>query len=186
MTLARVDLESFEDGTNLEPEGNADFKLGFEAGLAEAKASDTAALGNATQAISTTLADMTFGYTEARVLLLERIRPLLAQVAEVMLPQIAQDSFAAHLVDVLFADFNAATEAPIQISLGPTAIDHISTALSDTSDNYVFVVDPTLVEGQALLKNADTQTMIDLPALTLALQTALNGLDTLKESPSNG
>jgi len=186
MTLVRIDLEKFDDGVSLEPEENADFKLGFEAGQANARASDTAALARATEAISATLSDMDFGYTEARVLLLEQIRPLLTQVAEAILPQIAQESFATHLVDVLFADFELATKEPTKITLSPSAIDHVRTALSGTSENFVFDADANLTEGQALLKNGNVQIMVDLPALTLDLQNALNGLETLQRSPLNG
>ncbi|MDC0116170.1 hypothetical protein OAH97_01675 [Octadecabacter sp.] len=186
MSFASIDLENFDDGVTPEPEESAEFKLGFEAGQAEALESNAAALTHATEAISATLADMAFGYTEARVMLLNRVRPLLAQVADVVLPQIAQDSFAAHLVEVLFADFETATTEPIRITLNPIAIKHVSSALSEVAENFVFVADTALTDGQALLENAGTEIMIDLPALSLALHNALNGLETLKRSSSHG
>lgn len=185
MTLSRMTLESFEPADALPPEQSAEYQRGFQTGLMAAQQSEAADIRHSIEGIASTLSDMAFGYAEARIFLLNRIRPLLVQVAESVLPQIAQDTFAAHLVDVLHNDFATLVSEPIRISVNPSVIDTLSGALGDTS-NFVVIADSELNSGQAVLKNPDTQIMIDLPALVLALQTALSGLEPLERIQSNG
>lgn len=186
MTLSRVTLEQFDDGTATRPNDSADYTRGFEEGLAAARGSAEVELSHSMSEISSTLADMSFGYEEASRLLLDRIRPLLTQVSEALLPQLANESFTAHLVEVLQADFESTVGEPIQIFVHPTAVEQLTDDLSDTTNAFVFVPDPTLTHGQAILKNPESQIMIDLPALTQALQTALNGLEPFERTQSNG
>lgn len=186
MTESRVTLESFEDGSFGEPKESAEYKRGFVAGTEAAQAGEEAKLTQATAGIASALSDMAFGYSEARVQLMERIRPLLAQVAETVLPHLAREGFAAHLVDVLSRDFEQALNGPVQISVHPDAVTHLGQSLAGVSDNFCFCGDDTLSVGQALLKNEDANVMIDLPALILALQTALNGHEPLERSQPHG
>jgi hypothetical protein len=182
----KVELESFDDGPVAERRESAEYLRGFAAGTEKALSGQTAKLARATQDISATLSDMAFGYAEARVQILNRTRPLLTQVAEVIVPQIAQESFALHLVDVLERDFNAASEEPLRIAVHPDIAEHLARNMADRSDTFFIVGDPTLIDGQALLRQSDTHIIIDLPALTQALQTALNGLESRERSQSNG
>ncbi|MCF2871593.1 hypothetical protein L0664_11005 [Octadecabacter sp. G9-8] len=186
MTLSRVSLESFEDSPAVPPKESIEFKKGFAAGIKSAEQTETANLTRATEGIDATLSDMAFGFAEARLQILERLRPLLAQISETILPQIAKDSFADHLVDVLARDFKQVAASPVQIAVHPEAVDHLQTVLTAHSDNFSFIGDATLTDGQALLRSDTTHILIDIHALTLALQTALNGLEPLERTQSNG
>lgn len=186
MTLSQVTLECFDDGEGAAPQQSAEFKRGFEAGVAAMKEADTAKQAEATSAVSSTLADMRFGYAEARLALLDRIRPLLVQVAEAVLPEVVQDTFSLHLVDTLMRDFETLTGQPVQIAVSPAAVEPLKASLRDLSDDFVFVPDANLIDGQAVVKSAQRQIMIDLPALMLALQTALCGLDSLERTRTHG
>jgi flagellar biosynthesis/type III secretory pathway protein FliH len=185
MTLTRVTLERFEDTTTEVPK-SADYIRGFADGERAAQNSDAAQLTTAVESVASTLSDMAFGYEEARVQLLEKIRPLLVQLSEAVLPGLALETFSAHLIDVITRDFEAATKRPIQISVPPDTADYLEGVLSGHDGNFTFVGDIELTKGQALLHDGDTHILIDFPALILALQTALNGVEPLERSLSNG
>jgi len=186
MTILGIELEVFEDDTAPAPRESFDYKRGFEAGVASCNDTNEANLAAAVADISSTLSDMTFGYAEVRVQLLERIRPLLCQVADAILPEIAKESFAAHLVETLTSHIEETAMLPVQIAVNPEAVDYLTSALSSHAGDFTFVANERLTDGQAILQNSDSHVMIDLSALTLALQTALNGLEPPERNTSNG
>jgi len=184
MSFSHINLERFDDGIKSAQEKNADYKRGFSDGLAQATESDTAKRTQSITQVSSTLSDMSFGYEEARVNILRNLKSLLGQISEVVLPQIAKDTFGAHLLDVVESNFLMATDESIQISVAPNLV----AALCNTHDEKRFSIipDASLIEGQALIQETETQILLDLPALTLALQTALNGLELPERTQSNG
>ena len=122
MTLSRITLESFDDAlAGPAPAQSADFKKGVEAGVEQAEKALAAQQIQALSDIHATLDDMAFGYAEARDELLGQIRPVLAQVAETILPTLAQESFAAHLTDALQRAYFITADA----GLARVSVDHI-------------------------------------------------------------
>jgi hypothetical protein len=184
LTSSRVTLESFEGDAATDIAQSADYKRGLTDGLAQAETSQNADLYRSIGEISSTLADMTFGYEEARRHVFERLHPLLGQITEAILPLIALETFGAHLTDVIEAEFQTAAGAPIMIAVACDLVQALNR--SATGDQFTFVGDPTLSAGQALIRQDDTHILLDLPALTLALQSALNGLERPERTQSHG
>lgn len=186
MSFARVTLESFESGGAFPPKEGPDYQRGFKDGVEFAAQSDAAAVRAAVSDMSATLSDMTFGFTEARLHLLDRIRPILAQIAEALLPDIAREVFAAHLVETLLQSFEAAADQPIQIAVAPSDLAAVGSALASADGRIRLQGDAGLAIGQAVLCRDETHILIDLPALTGALQTALLGLEPSERTLANG
>jgi len=184
LTPTRVTLESFEADGMSGVEESSDYKRGFAAGLLESEASNAANLAAAVAEISSTLRDMAFGYEEARLHVLERLRPLLGQLAEAILPQIAKETFGAHLAGVVEDAFETASSAPITIAVPPDVMS--SLADSKVAKQFDFVADPALSAGQALIGQGDIHVLLDLAALTTELQAVLNGIEHSERTLSHG
>ncbi len=184
MTSSVVTLESFEIDDPADIEQSAEYNRGLADGLAQAEASQNADLARSVERISSSLTDMAFGYEEARLHVLERLRPLLRQTSEAILPIIARETFGTHLIDVIEVEFQTAASAPIMISVARDLVETLNSTV--TGDLFTFVADQTLDVGQALLCQDNTHILLDLPALTLALQSALNGLERPERIQSHG
>ena len=183
MSPSRIILESFDDETGrAAPYLSAEYKSGFEAGTLIAEEKSAAQHAQALDDIKGILRDMAFGYAEARRELLDQIRPILAQVAEVILPALAQETFSAHLIETLETTFRDATLEAVQVSVAPNMI----ALLEDAETAFPISSDPALEPGQALLRRCDTHIMIDLPTLTAALQEALRGLEATQRTHAHG
>lgn len=185
MTLGRITLESFETDSSSTQKDSADYLRGYNDGLAHVAETQASELTSTAADIAATLNDMTFGFAEARVHILDRIRPLLAQIAETVLPEIVKETFAEHLIETLNRYFDTAMEEPIEITVSPEAFDLLQASLSPQIGNFSFVADTSVTSGQAILHHNSEHIMIDLPALLSTLQDALNGLESSERIQSN-
>lgn len=183
MTLSNVTLECFDDGDgSTVPPASPDFVRGFEAGKLHAMQDIQSQRQMAVADVSATLGDMAFGYAEARGALLEQIHPLMVQIGELILPEIAKETFAAHFCDTLTRAFQDATDQKIEVAVAPDMIAEVPT------DGSVFtlIADPEMDLGQARLRRDDSHILIDFPTLLEDLQTALRGLDLTQRTHANG
>ncbi|MBU2992371.1 hypothetical protein Q4555_09325 [Octadecabacter sp. 1_MG-2023] len=183
MTASHITLECFDVGEDEDAfPPSADYKKGFEAGCLHAENSIAAKQQQSMTDVAAALSDMTFGYTEARGILLEQIQPLLVQISGLILPQIAMHCFSEFLIETMEQAFSEATDQAIEVAVEPSIVGDLH--LDNEAVNII--PDPTMEHGQARLRRKDTHVMIDLPALLDALQTALHGLDLTKRTHSNG
>jgi len=187
MISSPLSFEDFDTDAAFEPIESAEFLRGVEEGLARAGVSTAAQEATALSEIAAVLGDMEFGFAEARQQLAGALHPLILQVADSILPEIARETFAGHLADAVTQTFLNAASCPVSIRVAPTFADRLTKALSvNQNATFVFIEDAALVPGQAILQNGDIHEMLDLPALTSALQTALHGLATPERNASNG
>lgn len=186
MTLSPVTLESFEDEGPLPAPESADFKRGFEAGVAAADESRDAATARAIQDLSSTLHDMNFGFEEARVHLMTRLRPLLTQLSEAALPEILHLSFGAFLNETIETHFSDLAQESLTISVTTDVANHLMAGPLSENPRFRFVADPSLEAGQAIIKGGDAHVLLDLPSLLHSLQTALSGLETQQGMENHG
>ncbi len=186
MSLSRITLESFDDDSEGPPPESEDYLRGFSEGVRQAEARQDNALNEGIINIAATLADMSFGFAEARLLILDRVRPLLAQIAETVLPDVLEQTFAAHVIEVLERDFDTAMDQPVSIAIAPELHDKIQDQLPHASGSFQLISDPNVASGHAIVQSGGTQIMIDMPSLLSDLQTALHGLEQSERTISNG
>lgn len=186
MSLSRVTLESFDDADDSPKVESREYLRGYRDGIAEVEARQKVNLDDAVANIAAALSDMSFGFAEARLHTLDRLRPLLAQIAETALPDILGEVFSDHLVEVLQNAFDEASRAPISVAVAPDARAAIESRLNQNGGSFRLVGDPTVGMGQAILQRDETQIMIDTSSLLEDLQAALHGLEHSERTLSNG
>ena len=186
MTFERINLESFERDGPAEPQESADYKRGYEAAMSATEQSRAEATALALVELSSTLNDMAFGFEEARAHLSARLHGLLIQLGDVALPQILQDSFGAHLNEVVEQHFDTLAGAPIRIAVTPDVEAELNHADSSPHSQFHFVADPSLTTGQALIHDGDAHVMLDLPSLLETLQSTLSSFDSFERTEKHG
>lgn len=186
MTFASITLENFEEAPQPEPESE-EYRLGFEAGQQSALALAEADRVAAINAASATLADMAFSFVEAQTLVEQMLRPLVVQLAEVALPSLLQDSFGAHLTEVIMNEFELMTAERLVVHINPEAASALEASMPpEITAKFTFKEDPQLDAGQALITQSGRNVIVDLPGLTEELQQALLGLSTDERATSHG
>ncbi len=159
-----------------EPDGpSPDWYAGHAAGRAEAAATAAAAQDALDTAFVQRLEDMAFGHAEARSLLMAELVPLFETLSSTLLPALADDVLAAHLVDAL--------EAAARDDLGQKIVLRVSSrdvvAISDrlaAYDRLPFVCrsDPALPPGSVILSGGTFESCLDTARLTDGLGAILS------------
>ena len=184
MNTSRINLEQFEgDGARMLTE-SLDYQRGKADGIVHAEALKSAKIAQSIGEVSSVLNDMTFGYEEARHHILEQMQPLVRQISDKILPEIAKAVFGAHLIEVIDFELQKSASLPVQIGVAPDILQELEDLKN--YDRCVFVSDSNLTDNQAVIQQNDVEVLLDIPALILALQTTLNGLESPKRSISDG
>lgn len=186
MTSNRINLEQFELDGLAPSQETPEFLRGYAQGKAETletlEARETASL----EELASMVGDMTFGYEDARQAVLAKLQPMLAQLAEVIVPKVLRETFASHLADHILEQFDDASTASFRVEVHPDQYQTIKARLSGLKGPVEFVGNPELTPGQAILDTNPTPVFLDLTALEAALQAALHGLETSERKLSNG
>lgn len=184
--MTSLSLERFDDHDQADPPQSAEFQKGFKAGQAalcdSLQTRQTEELG----AISSTLADMTFGFEEARQHLLSALAPLMAQVIDEIIPAILKDTFALHLEDVVQGMCVDAFETPVKINVSPQMFETLSAATLDIPPQFALTADPAIADGQAVITSEHASLIMDHHALFEGLRVALRSPEITERKTDNG
>lgn len=191
MILRAVSLEEFNpdaDGTGTDqPRRDPAFDAGYEAGYQDASAKTEQEQTALRHSFVAALEDLHFTQTEARTHVLSALQPLLRQLVEQTVPQILSDGFSAHLIGVLSAAAEEAVQGPLTLLVPPAQIAAAEAALTGLPDDlFTLKPDAALEPDTALIIGWDSETLLDLSALTTALQTALSGLLLPERTQTHG
>lgn len=184
MNTSRIQLEKFEGDNASTQFESSEYRRGKADGLVQAEADNSTKIAQSISEISSTLSDMAFGYEEARHHILGQLQPLVRQISDKVLPNIAKVGFGAHLSEFINLELEKSASLPIQIGVAPDVLQTLDDL--DDYDHCVFVSDPKLQDGQAVIQQKHVEVFLDIPSLILDLQTALNGLESPERSTSNG
>jgi len=192
--MSRLFLEDFSDheaGPQIDPEPptidaeeirlNA-YEEGYRAGWDDASAAEAAARTRIGADFEKTLQELSFGYHEARVHVLEALEPLLSVMVERVLPELARWGLAPKVVEI--AREMAETEAgrPLQLQVCPENREALEELVgADPGLPLRIVDDPGLGPGQAVLRGGAAEREIDIDGMLAAIRSALNDFMTTEE-----
>lgn len=171
-----------------EPAPPPAWQEGFEAGLAQARAEAEAYEATLSAALAQTLADLSFGPAEARLLLLAQLRPLFDALLRGLLPALAQRSLVPRLIEMLMEGAERDLTIPQRMFVPTGQRAPLLAAAADLSfETFEIVEDPTLRPGEARLSAAGGETQLDLDRLVEEAGAALSALlDATDRSASHG
>lgn len=177
-------FEVIEGGAAAGP--SEDWREGHAAGMAEALAAsrfDQAALS---EALVQRLADMSFGYHEARGHLIASLAPLFTQLIEAFVPRLGRAMLVPFLAESLAEAAGAALDGPITLRVSEAEHDAIAAALAGAAQlPFALRADPALTPGQALLDSGAGESALDIDALIGEAQGILASLLDVSQQRSN-
>ncbi|OOY09168.1 hypothetical protein BMI89_09480 [Thioclava sp. F36-7] len=193
----RLKLESFEPNSaeageialppaELEEAKLAAFETGYQAGWDDAVAAQNAETARLHADLGRNLKALGFTYHEARQHMLDALQPLLVEICGKLLPELSRASLGPVVAEQLMPIAEDLCATPITVVGNPIALPQVQEALAPRADlPLVFAAEPSLGEGQVYLRFADTETRVDLDAVTAAISRAVTTYftATAKEKP---
>ncbi|MBC7131927.1 MAG: flagellar biosynthesis protein [Roseovarius sp.] len=183
MSIAHL-LEEFGDageGTEramtdvaLEEERLAAFEKGYQAGWDDAVRAQSEEGHRITADLAQNLQDLRFTYEEAYSAVMAALRPLLTEMTASVLPQMARESLAPRIAEMLHDHARALGRQPIEIAAAPEDLPRLE-HLADGGLELRLVADDTLGAGQVYLRFGESEAEIDLPEVLAGITAAVSG-----------
>lgn len=162
--------------TSLEEHRLEAFEQGYKAGWDDAAAAQSEEQSRVAADFARNLQELSFTYHQARGKILGSLEPLLKEMVSKVLPKLASDNLSQIIVDEVLAVSQTQTEAGIQIVISPSNRPALERLL-DTQDSLdVTIIDePSMAEGQAYLRFAQTENQIDLESVLSGFSQSVDG-----------
>ena len=142
-------LQSFEDG--------------YKAGWDDAIKAQSESRAHLSTEFSQNLQEATFGYHEARAALLKELLEFIEPVFEKLLPKMAGEALAAHVVEQVMDLSKDIMERPIEIAVSPKQAGSMRAAFEDSvSEPCVIKPDETLAPDQVMIRVGAKERAVEL------------------------
>ncbi len=191
--MAPLRLEVFEtpsatpgtvvtDVSALEEARLAAFENGYTAGWEDAGTAQAEDQSRIRADLARNLQALSFTYHEAKAHVVMALEPLLTDVLDRVLPQMARETLGATLREQLVLVGKDLADAPVTLVLNPASRGAVLAMLDDTTSLPLRIVDePTLGEGQAYLRFETSEIRIDTNRIVADLQRAIQSFFALAE-----
>jgi flagellar biosynthesis/type III secretory pathway protein FliH len=158
------------------------FENGYKAGWDDAAKALREEQSHITSDLARNLQDLSFTYTEAHSAVLAAIRPLMGDIIDKVVPELARETLGLRIKDELEQLAKRKASQRVEILVSP---ENLVTTEGLMSQDFGFplavVADDTLSEGQVFLRFDDEETEIDLNAVTEGIRQAVDGFFTEQE-----
>ena len=173
------------DSMLLEETKLASYDAGYSAGWEDAASAQSADQTRVRADLARNLQSLSFTFHEARTHVLRALEPLLAEMVGRFLPDLARETLAPLVLDVLMPLAEKMADAPVTLVLNPVARPAVEALLDQaTGMPLTLVEEPSLSEGQVYLKLGETETQINLDRATAEITAAVRGFFELPEKES--
>lgn len=160
----------------------ASYEKGYSAGWEDAIAAQSGDQSRIRADLSRNLQGLSFTFHEARDHVLQAIEPLLTEIANKLLPELAHVVLPAKVLEVLMPMARTLADAPIQLVINPASRAAIDQAIEQTNGLQIDIVEePSLSEGQVYLRLGQTENQINLDRATQEISAAVRGFFVLPE-----
>ncbi|WP_106746723.1 hypothetical protein [Yoonia maritima] len=171
-----LSLESFDDSETDPKRPNPDFQSGFEQGFdvatERARDDETALKEQLVHAI----ADIEFGFEEARAQLLQSFGPLLSAISSQLLPAMVAASFGPALIDAVKLAVETSTSGGPTLFVHPIQRRAIEQLCEDQKLTIHISDDRTLSVNSAWIDCTGKETFLDADSLIAQINDTLSAL----------
>lgn len=187
-SLSASQSGTFPDTDTLEDAKLEAFENGYQAGWDDALKAHASEQSKMTSDIALSFQELSFTYREAQVKLMASMAPLLEQMVEKLLPEMARKSLGAHVVQQLTELSGKQAESAIEIAVAPANLQSIEDLLSAQAKlPFEVVCEPSLSSGQVYIRAGKSEREINLDAVIDGISEALTAfLYETKKEPTDG
>ena len=139
------------------------YDAGYAAGWEDAAAAQSDEQSQIRADLARNLQSLGFSYQEARMHVLRSIEPLLQEMVGRLLPELARETLAPIVLEVLMPMAEKMADAPVTLVLNPAARAAVEMLLGQaTGLPLTLIEEPSLGEGQVYLRMGGAETRVDL------------------------
>jgi flagellar assembly protein FliH len=150
------------------------FEEGYSAGWADAAKAYTEDRTRADMTIAAAVSDMAFTFHEAQNAMLQALAPFLGQLVDTVLPEMARQGLGLQVREALLAALTRDHPPDAMISARPDTLEAIRRALPDPAPMPLRLQpDPTLADGQVILRIGQREQEINNEALLTQIRDAM-------------
>ena len=172
-TVSRAQLES---------EKSTAYENGYQAGFDDAAQAEAKNQERIRADLARNLQELSFTFHEARAHVTQAMEPLLVQLLETVLPQLARETLITKILEELQPMVDQSADSPVELMVCPADLVAMRTH-SDQFDqaNVKLVEEPTLAEGQVFLRIGKIEKQIDISGAIERISQAVQALYDLNE-----
>lgn len=154
----------------------AAYDSGYAAGWEDAAAAQSSDQTRVSADLARNLQSLAFTFHEARGHILRALEPLLTEVTGRLLPDLARETLAPLVLDILMPIDEKNVDVPVSLILNPAARPAVESLLEQATGLPITVVEePSLSEGQVYLRLGTVETQINLDRAIAEITTAVRG-----------
>jgi flagellar assembly protein FliH len=173
-------LRPLVEATAVEEAKVASFEQGYSAGWDDAVAAQQGDQTRIRADLARNLQSLSFTFQDARGHVLQAIRPLILEMVNRLLPEVARETLAPTVLDAVMPLANTLADAPLTLVLNPAVRGQVEDLLAQaTGLPMVIDEEPTMPEGQVYIRFGSTETKVDLAQVTTDIAIAVRAFFNL-------
>ena len=158
------------------------YDAGYSAGWEDAAAAQSGEQSQIKADLARNLQSLGFTFQEARMHILRNLEPLLQEMVARLLPELARETLAPVVLEVLMPMAEKLADAPVTLVLNPAARAAVEALLDQaTGMPLTLIEEPSLGEGQVYLRTGGAEIKVDLDRATAEITAAVRGFFDLPE-----
>jgi flagellar biosynthesis/type III secretory pathway protein FliH len=164
----------------------ASFEQGYSAGWEDAAAAQQGDQSRISADLARNLQSLAFTFQDARGHVLQAIRPLILEMTNRLLPEVARETLAPTVLDALMPMADDLADAPLTLVLNPAVRDRVEGLVAQATGLPMQIEEePSLGEGQVYIRFGPAETKVDLTQVTADITAAVRGFFSLttEETP---
>lgn len=157
------------------------FEQGYSAGWDDAAAAQQGDQTRIRADLARNLQSLAFTFQDARTHVLQAIRPLMVEMINRLLPEVAHEALAPTVLEALMPLADDLADAPLTLVLNPAVRPQIEDLVAQaTGLPMVIEEEPSLSEGQVYIRFGTAETKVDLDRVTSDIAKAVTAFFALK------
>jgi flagellar assembly protein FliH len=158
----------------------ASFEQGYSAGWEDAVAAQADDQSKIRADLARNLQSLAFTFQDARSHVLQAIRPLILEMTNRLLPEIAREALGPTVLQALTPLADEMSDTPLTLVLNPAARDRVETLITQATGLPLQIEEePTLAEGQVYIRLGTAETKVDLTQVTADITAAVRAFFNL-------
>ncbi|MES2916410.1 MAG: flagellar biosynthesis protein [Pseudomonadota bacterium] len=173
-------LQPLVEATAVEEAKVASFEQGYSAGWDDAVAAQQGDQTRIRADLARNLQSLAFTFQDARSHVLQAIRPLILEMVDRLLPEIAREALAPTVLEALMPLADDLADAPLILVLNPAVRGQIEDLVAQATGLPMEIdEEPSLPEGQVYIRFGPTETKVDLSQVTADIAIAVRAFFNL-------
>jgi flagellar biosynthesis/type III secretory pathway protein FliH len=160
----------------------ASYEQGYSAGWEDASAAQQGDQSRIRTDLARNLQSLSFTFQDARSHVLQAIRPLILEMTNRLLPEVARDALAPTVLDALMPMADEMADAPLTLVLNPAVRQRVEALVAQATGLPVVIEEEeSLSEGQVYIRLGPQEAKVDLGRVTGDITAAVRAFFNLSD-----